>query len=82
MRRLFRVVKNPPASVGNARDMGLIPGSEISPEKAMAIHSSIFLLRKSHGQRSLVGNSLWGSKGNMTERLSNSKKKKKKMDPV
>ena len=31
MRRLFRMVKNPPASVGAARDMGSIPGSEISP---------------------------------------------------
>ena len=43
------VVKNPSASAGNTRDAGLIPGS-------------VFLPRKSHGQRSLVGCSLWGCK--------------------
>ena len=43
-------------------DPGSIPGSGRSPEKGMATHSSIFLLRESHGQRSLVGYSPWGHK--------------------
>ena len=33
------MVKNPPATAGDARDMGLIPGS--GREEEMAIHSSI-----------------------------------------
>ena len=35
------VVKNLPASVGDTRDMGLIPGSGRSPGGGMATHSSI-----------------------------------------
>ena len=35
------VVKNLPASVGDARDMGSIPGSGRSLENEMATHSSI-----------------------------------------
>ena len=35
------MVKNPPASAGDAGDMGLIPGFEISLEEEMATHSSI-----------------------------------------
>ena len=35
------VVKNPPASAGDARDMGEIPGSGRPPEYKMATHSSI-----------------------------------------
>ena len=31
MRRLFRMVKNPHTSAEAARDVGSIPGSEISP---------------------------------------------------
>ena len=34
------VKKNPPASEGDARDMGLIPGSGRPPEEGMASHSS------------------------------------------
>ena len=49
------VVKNLSASAGDTGDMGLIPGS------GGATHSSVFLPGKSHGQRSLVGYSLWGS---------------------
>ena len=39
------VVKNPPASAGNTRDVGLMPGSEIPLEKEMVNHSSV-LARK------------------------------------
>ena len=35
------MVKNPPATAGDVRDMGLIPGMGRSPGKEMAIHSSI-----------------------------------------
>ena len=35
------VVKNPPASVGDIRDVGLIPGSEDPLKEGMAPHSSI-----------------------------------------
>ena len=48
------VVKNLPADAG---DVGLIPGSgRVLGGGIMATHSSI------HGQRSLVGYSLWGHK--------------------
>ena len=50
------VVKTLPA---NAGDAGSIPGSGRSPEKEMAIYSSI-LPGKPHGQRSLAGYSPWG----------------------
>ena len=36
------MVKNPPASAGDARDMGSTLGQEDPLEKEMATHSSIF----------------------------------------
>ena len=48
-------VKNPPT---NTRAVGLIPGSGRPPKEGNAV----FLLGKSHGQRSLGGYSLWGHK--------------------
>ena len=36
------VVKNPPASAGDVRDVGLMPGLGRSPEEGMVTHSSIF----------------------------------------
>ena len=55
------VLRNPPASVGDAGDgdTGSIPESGRPPEEEMATHSSI-LAWKSHRQRSLVGYSSWG----------------------
>ena len=48
-------------------DLGSIPGFEDFLEKEIATHSSIITWRI-HGQRSLVGYSLWGHKGlDMTE---------------
>ena len=38
------VVKNPPASAGDARDVGSIPGLGRFLEKEMATHSSIFCI--------------------------------------
>ena len=39
------VVRNLPASAGEVRDMGLIPGQEDPLEEGMATHSSILALR-------------------------------------
>ena len=38
-------VKNTPANAGDIRDVGLIPGSERSPEEGIATHSSILAWR-------------------------------------
>ena len=58
------VVKNPLAN--NAGDTGSILGSGRSPGE-MATPAPVFLPGKSHGQRSLVGDSPWGHRGlNMT----------------
>jgi len=54
------VVKNPPANAGDAGYMGLIPGSGRSPGVGNHNPLPIFLPGKSHGQRSLVGYSVWG----------------------
>ena len=56
-------VKNLPANTGDARDVGSIPGSEISPEQDMATCSTpVCLPGKFHGQRILAGYRLWGPK--------------------
>ena len=46
------VVENPPANVGDTRDLGLIPGSGRSPGGG---HGNPLLPGELHGQRSLVG---------------------------
>ena len=48
------VVKNLPASAGDIRDTGSIPGSGRSGRKAWK-PIPVFLLGEYHGQRSLVG---------------------------
>ena len=48
------MVKNPPANVGDIRDVGSIPGLERSSGGGITIHS-VLLPGESHGQRSLVG---------------------------
>ena len=55
------MVKNPPASAGDTRDMGLTSGSGRFPERG---HTSIpiFLPGESHGQGSLADYSSWGCK--------------------
>ena len=60
------MVKSLPASAGDVRDVGSIPGSGRSPEEGMATHSGS-LPGESHGERSLVGlQSPWGHKGSDT----------------
>ena len=53
------VVKNLPASAGDARDVGLTPGSGRSPREGNGnpVHYSCL---KSHGQRSLVAYTVHG----------------------
>ena len=48
------LVKNLPASSGDARDMSLIPGLGRLPGERKQ-HAPLFLPRKSHGESSLVG---------------------------
>ena len=48
------VVKNPPASAGDARDAGAIPGSGRSPGEYVA-PTPVLSSGESHGQRSLTG---------------------------
>ena len=52
------VVKNPPATVGDIRDIRSL-GREDPLEEGMAT-TPIFLPGESHGQRSVVGYSPWG----------------------
>ena len=47
-------VKNPPANVGDVRDMGSILGSGKSPGGGHSNPLQLFLPGKSHGQRSLA----------------------------
>ena len=49
------VVKNPPASAGNVRDVGSIPGSERFPWMRAWQPTPAFLPGESHRQRSLAG---------------------------
>ena len=69
------VVKNPPANVGDIRDTGSIPGLGRSPEGGHGNHARItpvFLSGKSHGQMSLMLQSMGCKESDMTERLANS----------
>ena len=52
-------------SACNAGDLGLIPGLGRSgkiPWRRECLHTPVFLPGEFHGQRSLVGHSLWGSR--------------------
>ena len=59
-------IKNLPANARDAGDTGLIAGSGRRPWKRKRQSTPVFLLEKSHRQRSLVGYSLWGRKGSGT----------------
>ena len=65
------VLKNLPAKAGAAGDACSIPESGRFPWSRKWQPIPIFLLRKSHGQRSLVGYSSWSHKElDVTEQLS------------
>ena len=63
------MVKNPPANAGDVREVGSVPRLGRSPGGGRAWQPTRILLPgESHGQRSLVGYSLWGRKElDMTE---------------
>ena len=49
------VVKNLPASAGDGRDVGLIPGLGRPPGEGHGTPTAVFLPGESHEQRNLVG---------------------------
>ena len=62
------VGKESTCNAGDAGDEVSIPRSERSPGEGHGNPLQYFCLENSHGQRSLVGYSLWGHKAsNMTE---------------
>ena len=66
--QVVQVVKNLPASVGDIRDLGLIPGSGRFPGGGRSNLLQYSCLENPHGQRSLAGYSSWGHKeSDMTE---------------
>ena len=56
------MVKNWPASLGDARDMGLITGLGRFPWNIKWQPNSVFLPQNVHGQKSLESYSLWDHK--------------------
>ena len=62
------VLKNPPANAGDTRDTGSIPGSGRSPGVTNGNPLQNLCLKKSPGQKSLVGYSPWGFKESDTTR--------------
>ena len=56
------MVENMLTNAGDSGDMGLISGSGRSPGEGNGNPLHYFCLGKSHGQRRLVGYSLWGCK--------------------
>ena len=61
------MVRNPPANAGDTRDFQSL-GQEDPLEEEMSTHPSILAWKTIHGQKSLVGCSLWGHKElDMTE---------------
>ena len=60
------VVKNPPASEDDIKDMSSIPGSGRFPWRRKWQPTPVLLPGESHGQRSPVGYSSWGHKGSDT----------------
>ena len=54
------VVKNPPASAGDARDMGSIPGTGRLSGGGNGDPLQYSCLEEFHGRKSLVGYDPWG----------------------
>ena len=64
------MVKNPPSSAEDIRDMGSISGLGRSPWRRAWQPTPVFLPGESHGERSLAVYSLWNRKmSNMTEAM-------------
>ena len=60
--QMVLAVKNPPDKAEDIRDRCLIPGSERSPGGGYGNPLQYSCWENSHGQKSLVGHSLWGHK--------------------
>ena len=58
----FLVVQSGKESACNAGDLAFIPGLERFPWRMEWLPTTVFSPGKSHGQRSLVGDSPWGHK--------------------
>ena len=56
------MVKNPPASTGDVRKVGLIAGLGRPPWRRAWQPTPVFLPGESYGQRSLAGYRSWGRK--------------------
>ena len=54
------MIKSPPASIGDARDVVLIPRSGRIPWSRKWHPTPVFLSGKFNGPRNLAGYSLWG----------------------
>ena len=54
------MVKKPPASAGDVKDVDSVPGSGRISRKRKCQPAPVFLLGESQGQRSLLGCSPWG----------------------
>ena len=54
------MVKNPPADVGDVRDIEFNPWVRKIPWREARQPTPVFLPGESHGQRSLAGYSPWG----------------------
>ena len=63
------VVKKLTANTGDTRNMGLNPVLGRVPEEGNGNPLQLFLLRESHGQRSLAGYSPWGRKESGTTEM-------------
>ena len=69
------VVKNPPASTGDTRDTGSVPGLGRCPGGGHGNPLQYSCLDNPHGQRSLGGYCPWGHKeSDTTEQLNNNSK--------
>ena len=76
------MVKNPSASAGDIRGMGLIPGLGRFPQRRAWQPTPVFLPGESHGQRSLAGYSPWSHKGSdVTERLTRTQEGERSRNP-
>ena len=58
--QVMLVIKNPPTNAGDIGNRSSIPGLGRSPGGRKWQPTPVFLHEKPHGQRSLVGYSLWG----------------------
>ena len=80
--QVAHLVTTPPATAGDPRDLGSIPGLERAPGVGNGQHVPVFLPRKSHGERSLEGYSPHGrTESDTTEHTQAHRKVPSTQDP-